>query len=292
MIKTPGYELIDSGNERKLERFGDKVITRPSSLCVWKPRLPQKSWDASDATFIPGKGWKYSDAPFDQWEAEISNVRLELRTMSNGQIGIFPEHALYLPQLKKDVAQLAQQSTQSLKILNLFAYTGMATLSLAKENSIKITHVDLSKKAMQWAAHNATINHTPSAAVRWITDDALQFMAREHRKSNLYDVVIIDPPSFSRISKENTWTLEEKLPEITERILNVLAPNHGVVYFTNHSTNSTVDLVRNLALDRFGDESVEVTTQPLHLQESSSARLMPAGSLIRFRISNTEKFLG
>jgi 23S rRNA (cytosine1962-C5)-methyltransferase len=111
-------------------------------------------------------------------------------------------------------------------------------------------------------------------------DDALAFMAREGRKSNKYDVIIIDPPSFSRVSKNNSWTLEEKLPEIAQLFLGILNQDAGVVFFTNHSSASTVDIARNLALDYFNDEHVAIETRSLSLKEESSPRLLPAGSLI------------
>jgi 23S rRNA (cytosine1962-C5)-methyltransferase len=105
-------------------------------------------------------------------------------------------------------------------------------------------------------------------------------MAREHRKGNLYDVVIIDPPSFSRVSKSNSWTLEEKAPEIVNLTLNVLNSRAGCVFFTNHSTASTSDVVRNIALDTYNDRGVEIGITPLSLKEESTERLLPAGSLI------------
>jgi len=109
---------------------------------------------------------------------------------------------------------------------------------------------------------------------------ALTFMSREARKANFYDIIIIDPPSFSRVSKNNSWTLEEKTPDIVNMVLDVLAPNAGVVFFTNHSSSSTSDVVRNIALDRFDDRGVSIEIAPLSLREEKSDRILPAGSLI------------
>jgi 23S rRNA (cytosine1962-C5)-methyltransferase len=143
-----------------------------------------------------------------------------------------------------------------------------------------VTHVDLAKRAIEWAKRNAALNAIPSDRIRWIVDDALAFMAREQRKKNLYDIVIIDPPSFSRVSKNNTWTLDEKAPEIVQLVLSVLQPEAGVVYFTNHSSASTSDVARNIALDTFCDKDVSIAIRSLALEEEFSPRKLPAGSLI------------
>jgi 23S rRNA (cytosine1962-C5)-methyltransferase len=143
-----------------------------------------------------------------------------------------------------------------------------------------VTHVDLAKRAIERAKHNASLNHISADRVRWIVDDALGFMAREARKGNCYDVVIIDPPSFSRVSKQNTWTLDEKAPEIVSLVLSILHPDRGVVYFTNHSSASTSDVARNIALDTFADRDVAIEIKSLALNEEFSPRRLPAGSLI------------
>jgi 23S rRNA (cytosine1962-C5)-methyltransferase len=200
--------------------------------------------------------------------------------MSNGQLGIFPEHALYLPLLRTYLDKLHRKAQRPLKILNLFAYTGLATAFCAKLPHTLVTHVDLAKRAIEWAKKNVDANEIGTDKVRWITDDALGFMAREGRKGSHYDVVIIDPPSFSRVSKNNTWTLEEKAPEIVSLCLNVLDPSAGAVFFTNHSTASTSDVARNIMLDYFEDRDVETSIESLSLRESETPRLLPAGSLI------------
>jgi 23S rRNA (cytosine1962-C5)-methyltransferase len=182
--------------------------------------------------------------------------------------------------LRTYLDKLHHKAARPLKILNLFAYTGLATAFCAKLPHTFVTHVDLATRAIEWAKKNATANEIGTDKVRWITDDALGFMARENRKGNRYDIVIIDPPSFSRVSKNNTWTLEEKAPEIVSLCLSVLEPAAGAVFFTNHSTASTSDVARNIMLDHFQDRDVETSIESLSLAESNTPRLLPAGSLI------------
>jgi 23S rRNA (cytosine1962-C5)-methyltransferase len=275
-----GYTLLDSGDGRKLERFGDTVIDRPSSLSTWRRRQPATTWDDANAHYLPPDRWEHAGSPFATWKAAIAGVSLELELMSNGQVGLFPEHALYLPEVGTVIASLSTGSKRPLQVLNLFAYTGLATCFCAGLPNVQVTHVDLAKRAIERAKHNASLNSIAHDRVRWIVDDALAFMAREARKGNRYDVVIIDPPSFSRVSKQNTWTLDEKAPEIVSLVLSVLHPERGVVYFTNHSSASTSDVARNIALDTFSDRDVTIEIKSLSLAEEFSPRRLPAGSLI------------
>lgn len=275
-----GYSLLDSGEGRKLERFGDTIIDRPSSLSTWRRRQPPATWDTAHAHYTPPDKWEHTHQAFRTWNATIAGVTIELELMSNGQVGLFPEHALYLPDVGDTIKALSATTTRPLQVLNLFAYTGLATSYCAALPNVQVTHVDLAKRAIERAKHNASLNAIAHDRIRWIVDDALGFMAREARKGNRYDVVIIDPPSFSRVSKQNTWTLDEKAPEIVTLVLSVLNPERGVVYFTNHSSASTSDVARNIALDTFADRDVAIEIKSLSLAEEFSPRRLPAGSLI------------
>jgi 23S rRNA (cytosine1962-C5)-methyltransferase len=205
---------------------------------------------------------------------------MELELMSNGQVGLFPEHALYLPRIGATIEALAARSKSPIRVLNLFAYTGLATSFCAARSNVQVTHVDLAKRAIEWARRNAALNTISPDAIRWIVDDALGFMAREHRKESTYDLVIIDPPSFSRVSKNNSWTLEEKVGEIVTLVLNILNPTAGAVFFTHHSSASTSDVARNIALDTFSDDNAAISIDSLAISEESSPRRLPAGSLV------------
>lgn len=294
MENISGYQLLDSGEGRKLERFGDKTISRPSSLCEWRRRAHSHIWEEADATLSEHRlrdenpnssGWEFVRKPFSTWRAAIQGVTLELEVMSNGQLGIFPEHALYLPELKQEISrvQTTAKGDGPLKILNLFAYTGLATCFSAQSEGVVVTHVDLAKRAIERAKINAQCNEIPTDRIRWIVDDALGFMAREARKQSLYDIIIIDPPSFSRVSKTNTWTLEEKLAEIVTLMLGVIHQERGAIFFTNHSSASTVDIARNITLDHIESDTLDISTRLLSLQERDTDRRLPAGSLIKIR---------
>lgn len=276
----PGYMLLDSGDGEKLEQFGATTLRRPSSLSSWRKRLPTSLWDSAQATYEPPDRWTFAGKRFEHITVSIQGITLQLELNSNGQIGIFPEHALYLPLVKDTISSMTKAKGRPLRILNLFAYTGLASLFCAPQDDVVVTHVDLSKRAIEWAKKNAQLNSISENRIRWIVDDALAFMARESRKSLTYDIIIIDPPSFSRVSKNNSWTLEEKIPEIMSLLLNVLDPQAGVVFFTNHASASISEVARNIALDAFNDLGVTITIESLALQEKDTQRVLPAGSLI------------
>ena len=274
------YSLLDSGNFQKLERFGDKILIRPSSLCAWMPKKPDSFWQKANAEFIPDRGWHFEKQNFSTWTAVLSGTTLELELQTNGQIGVFPEHAQYLSQLGELAGVLQARSNEPLKILNLFAYTGLATCFLASFEKNHVTHVDLSKQALTWASKNIELNGIPRDRLRLIPEDALTFLEREIRRGNHYDIIVIDPPSFSRVNKQNSWTLEEKLPEICDLCFKTLNQEAGGLFFTNHSSVNTVDVIRNIALDRITEQNLKVETQQLALSEADSPRRLPAGALI------------
>lgn len=278
MIPIPGYALLDSGHGQKLERFGDKILSRLSSMCSWDKRSDEKIWYAADAELDADNGWRFPKNKFSDWVIEIQGVKLKLELQSNGQIGLFPEHALYLNTIASTIRSLKGQST--VKVLNLFAYTGLGTCFTAKLPDTFVTHVDLSKRALDWTSENLALNGIAKDRVRMLPDDALAFMAKEIRRRNKYDIIIIDPPSFSRISKNDSWTLEEKLPEICDLCLNVLEPQKGALFFTNHSSVNTTEVIRNIALDRIQNKELSVESSLLLLEEENSPRRLPAGALI------------
>lgn len=282
-----GYQLLDSGEGRKLEQFGERIIDRPSSLCSWKCREDTSLWSTADARYDNEKGWSHTSQTSKIWQASIQGTTLALELLSNGQVGLFPEHAMYLPEVAQTIARLRGDTDRTIRVLNLFAYSGLATSFCAKLPHVHVTHVDLSKRAIEWAKRNVDLNSIAGDRVRWILDDALGFMSRESRKSQVYDIVIIDPPSFSRLSKKNSWTLDEKAAEIANLVLSVVDHSRFAIYFTNHSSASTSDVIRNISLDAIESHNLQFATRSLAITESSSTRRLPAGALIMLSMGLT-----
>ncbi len=273
------YALVDSGDGLKLERFGSVTLARPSSVCLWKRRSPQ-AWKQADATFVPGRdeesgAWNFRGKPFETWEIEYVGCRLVLRLLKNGQVGLFPEHGTYLQQIESCFGARPSQ-TESPRLLNLFAYTGLASTYFASRGWT-VTHVDLSKKALTWAKSNFELNKIPENAIRFICDDALKFLQREVKRGAKYDAVIVDPPSFSRVSKENYWELENIIANVVGQCQAVLSTDWGTLAVTCHDPGIGAEMLANLLRD-VANPSQCVIAQELAVPEKDSDRVLPTGS--------------
>ena len=276
-IFVEAYSLLDSGGFEKLEQFSGKRILRPSSLCLWKKSLSKDEWKKADAVYDPKDGWKFKDKEFNDWVLDCNGFKLKLRLQTNGQVGIFPEHAYYLSHVNDFIAK---NSTQALKAINLFAYSGMASMFLLS-HGVEVCHVDSSKKALDWAKENAALNGLPENKLRLISDDALSFLKRENRRENKYDIVILDPPSFSRLDGKKTWKLEEVLFEFVENSIGLLAKG-GLLVFSCHHHALDSRILRNV----FTNTGVEILdSQDLAVMERENKRYLPAGTNITCRAS-------
>jgi 23S rRNA (cytosine1962-C5)-methyltransferase len=273
---TSTYALVDSGADGKLEQLGGIRIHRPATLCLWKRRLGEAEWRKADAVYLDGE-WRGTEGALPESVVSIAGIKLKIQLQSNGQIGLFPEHAKYLPSVVTVANEIQRPQA---KVLSLFAYTGMATCYLASKG-MHVTHVDMSQKANQWAKGNLALNNCPSDRVRIIEEDVIAFLRREQRRGNKYDIVIADPPSFSRVSKGVTWNLEEKLGELSAAILDVMPVNNGALFFSNHSALYSAEIVRNLVIDHLGGKAPKTHFEILGIKEKDSERTLPAGSLLQ-----------
>jgi 23S rRNA (cytosine1962-C5)-methyltransferase len=223
----PDYELLDAGVRRRLERFGPMTIDRPAPGADGF-RLAPDLWADPDLRFDPGAGWSGRAWPGEPWPVEIDGLQLELRPTASGGLGLYPEHAANLTWLADRVAEHAAGTgrgseggggSEPVRVLNLFAHTGLATLALARAGAA-VTHVDGARSAVAWARRNADLSGLADRPIRWLVDDAATFVAREGRRSRRYDGIVLDPPAFGRAGSRE-WRLEDDLPTL-------LAACHGV----------------------------------------------------------------
>lgn len=278
-MEIPGYALLDSGNGQRLEKFGGKILIRPSTLCLWKPRQAQAIWDKADASYNHEKGWKFRTARFEEWTFESNAFALKLRTQDNGQVGFFPEHANYMGKLSDILKTLHKSLGRPAKVLNLFAYTGMASVVCLKAGA-QVTHVDLAKKALDWASINFELNKTSPAALRLIKEDAADFVHREIRRDKKYDIIISDPPSFSRVAANKTWQLDDVIVPMLESTTKLLEKDQSALFFTCHHAELSGPIAANLLLDLTAGRDAKVENSPLAIPEQNSPRSLPAGSLV------------
>jgi 23S rRNA (cytosine1962-C5)-methyltransferase len=232
VMRTTGwadYALVDSGDGRKLERYGPYTVVRPEPQCLWSPRLPAETWAAADAVFDPSDEdeagrWRFAptvgakaNEPFDlAWR----DVKFHSRFTNFRHLAFFPEQAANWEWL--DAAVRAAASPP--RVLNLFGYTGVASLVCAAAGA-SVTHVDASKKSVAWARDNAALSGLSERPIRWITEDARRYAQREARRGSQYEGIILDPPKYGRGPEGEVWKLFEDTPELVRLCASLLSEN-------------------------------------------------------------------
>jgi 23S rRNA (cytosine1962-C5)-methyltransferase len=272
----PDYELLDSGNNKKLERYGSYILVRPETQALWQPRRPAE-WKKANAEFFfaGGKGtWKKKGAP-ETWNISWHDIHFQIRTTSFKHTGVFPEQAVNWEWIRERVGNLKQP-----QILNLFGYTGIASLVAAKSGA-KVTHLDASRQSNAWAKENTKLSGIPEGQIRYITDDALKFAEREVRRGAMYEGIILDPPAFGRGAKNEVWKIEEDLPALLDAIKKIFSPKPGSFFLLNgYAAGYSPESFRQAVDDFFPDTNGGYGE--LHIPDSQSKRTIPAGIYVRF----------
>jgi 23S rRNA (cytosine1962-C5)-methyltransferase len=237
------YALLDSGHGQKLERFGPFTLARPASQAIWKPTLPKESWEGADALFTreEGNGWLLRKKLPDSWIVDVQGVRFKIAPTDFGHLGVFPEHSL----LWQTIRQLVESRTEKPNILNLFAYSGGATL-VAGRAGARVCHLDASKGMVSWARENAELNGLGAVPIRWIVDDVMKFLKREVKRGVRYDGIILDPPSFGRGNQGEVFKIERDLPPILEICFELLSPKPLFVILSSHTPGFTPLVLHHL----------------------------------------------
>jgi len=258
----PAYELLDVGAGGRLERFGDRILDRPAPGAL-DPRGDPGAWRSADLWFDRDRGWSGPAADLGAWDVEVgAGLTLELRPTDAGQVGLFPEHLAMLPWLARRRAGA---------VLSLFAYTGLATLALAREG-VSVTHVDASRPAVTWARRNAERSGLADRPVRWIVDDAPTFVRREVRRGRRYDGLILDPPTYGHGPSGRAWTMDA-LPALLTDCRDLLDPD-GDVLLTGHTPGYDADRLAALLADGLGRRAAAVDAGDLELWTADGRSLM------------------
>ena len=266
------YELIDAGDERRLERFGDRIVDRPAPAALG-PRRDPDGWAAANLRFDRPGGWS-GPAALTPWQATIDGLTLELRPTPTGQVGLFPEHADNLGWLAGQAGALqglgAGADGRPL-VLNLFAYTGLGTLALARAGAA-VVHVDAARPTVAWARRNAELSGLAEAPIRWIVDEAETFVARELRRGRRYDGIVLDPPSYGHGVGGRSWQLDEQLPGLLASCARLLT-DAGFTLLTAHSRGHAPERLADLLAEALGRGWQDVDAHGMELEASSGARL-------------------
>jgi len=271
--KVSGYELLDSGDGFKLERFGNIIVSRPDPQVLWNKKK-RALWQTANASFTTS--WQGKKNIPDSWNITIENLTFALKLSSFKHVGIFPEQVSNWKWIQEQV----RGADRPISVLNLFGYTGGATLA-ALSAGASVTHVDGSKVSISLAKHNAELSKLSEKPVRWILDDALAFSKREVRRGNTYDAIIMDPPAFGHGPKGEEWKIERDLPNLIDVCSKLLTPDplffilNG--YAAGYSPVAYAQLLENVSEQMRGN----IQHGELSLAESGSERLLPAGIYAR-----------
>ena len=283
------YELLDSGDGMKLERYGEIILSRPETQALWKPERSEL-WKKAHAVFEWSEGksaWKVKkDIPTplpNSWPLSWNDISFTARMSAFKHTGIFPEQSAnwqWLRSVLKGAQGLTSATPDAPKVLNLFGYTGIASVVAAHAGAV-VTHIDASKQSLDWAHDNARLSGIPEGTIKYLFEDAMQFVRREVRRGTRYDGIILDPPAFGRGAKGEVWKIEEQLPELIALTKEILSLKPGSFYLLNgyaagYSAQSFSQLVESV----FGD--VSGNFGDLNIKESGSERVIPAGIYTSF----------
>lgn len=278
------FELLDAADGEKLERWGDVILARPDPQVIWKtPKGPE--WTRANARYnrspSGGGSWQVKRLPRAEWEIGYGNLRFHIRPTGFKHTGLFPEQAVNWDLLGERI----QNAGRSLSVLNLFAYTGGATLACAAAGA-KVCHVDASKGMVQWARDNAALSQLSDRPIRWIVDDCKKFVEREIRRGVRYDGIVMDPPSYGRGPGGEVWKLETNLWPFVQLVSGVLSDEPLFVIINSYTTGLSPSVLtyisESIFTKRFGGHS---EAQELGLPVTDSGLVLPCGATCRWTAS-------
>ncbi len=272
------YELIDVNGGMRLERWGDIILSRPDPQVIWNTGAKDARWRTPHAVYhrsnSGGGHWEMLKKVPDVWSIKYDDLTFRLKPMGFKHTGLFPEQAVNWKLLK----QLINGANKQLKVLNLFAYTGGATLACLSAGAA-VTHVDASKGMISWAKENAVASNLADKPVRWLVDDCLKFVQREVRRGSKYDGVILDPPSYGRGPNGELWKLEQALPELMSEIVKILSDDARFIFLNTYTagmSQTVLDyLISELVVAKKGGY---VSTQEIGLPVTCRDVIMPCGN--------------
>lgn len=274
-----GYELLDSGNGAKLERFGEIVLARPCAQAVWQPQRPAR-WKSADATFDreDGNRWHGRNRLPQEWVIDVDGARFRLSGTDFGHLGIFPEQRAQWTWIRETVAAAGRP----VRVLNLFAYSGGSTLAAARGGA-EVCHLDASKGMVQWARANAALNGLENHPIRWIVDDAHKFLNREIRRGRRYDGIILDPPTYGRGGNGETYKIERDLTETLRLCRALLSDSPLFLLLSAHTPGHTPIVLGNVLTQALRGLGGAVTSGEMVLAGAPDVFPLPSGAYARWQ---------
>jgi len=276
------YEVLDASNGEKLERWGDYILVRPDPQVLWDTPRTHYGWEKKNGHYHRsnkgGGEWEFFHLP-QQWTIQYKNLTFNLKPFSFKHTGLFPEQAANWDWISDKI----KNAGRPIKVLNLFAYTGGATLAAAAAGAM-VTHVDASKGMVSWAKENARSCQLEEAPIRWIVDDCQKFVEREIRRQNHYDAIIMDPPSYGRGPKGEIWKIEEAIHPLIKLCAKLMSEKPLFFLVNSYTTGlapSVLSYMLSIELRKF---TGRVDAQEVGLPVSSSGLTLPCGSSARWEL--------
>ncbi|MES2223307.1 MAG: class I SAM-dependent methyltransferase [Patescibacteria group bacterium] len=277
------YELLDSGEGEKLERFGAFVLRRPDPQALWSKLLSPKEWSDASTSFMrsgnAGK-WQFKEGVPKEWEIEYGGLKLNISPTPFKHVGVFPEQIVNWKWSQEQIKK-TKNKDREIVALNLFGYTGGATLALAQAGA-QVCHVDASKTSITWARDNAESSGLKDAPIRWILDDAYEFVKKEIKRGKKYDCIIMDPPAFGHGPNGEVWKIEEQFIRFLEDVKKLLSDDPILFLVNGYASGySSIAYKQNLTdlVEKYGGV---IEDGELAIEEKGSGRLLPSGIFARW----------
>ena len=272
------YELIDCSDGERLERWNNIILIRPDPQVIWKTPKNNPLWKMADAVYHRSKSgggaWEVKTKLPPYWSIDYKDLTFNIKTMGFKHTGIFPEQAVNWDEIRT----LIREAGRPVKVLNLFAYTGGATVACLKEGA-SVVHVDASKGMVSWAKENAAASAVSDKSVRWIVDDCIKFVQREIRRGNRYDIIIMDPPSYGRGPGGEVWKLEDEVYNFIELCSRLLYSGSIAVLINSYTTGLSPSVMQyilgSVVVPRFGGK---VSSSEIGLPVTQSKMILPCGA--------------
>ena len=279
------YEVIDCSRGEKLERFGAYLLARPDPQVIWSTERKRPEWKRLNARYHRsdkgGGSWEFFDLP-EEWAIDYPplSLRFRLKPFSFKHVGLFPEQAVnweWFSSIIRDA--LEKEPDKEIRVLNLFAYTGGATLAAARAGA-KVTHVDAAKGMVSWAKENAAASGLGDAPIRWLVDDCVKFVEREIRRGNSYDAILMDPPSYGRGPKGEIWKLEESIYPFLTSVARLLSPRPLFFLLNAYTTGLQPAALTYLLTETVGraNKDASVVSEEIGLKVMSTGSILPCGA--------------
>ncbi|MBQ9228683.1 MAG: class I SAM-dependent methyltransferase [Eubacterium sp.] len=273
------YELIDCSDGEKLERWTREILIRPDPQVIWKSKKEHRLWAQPSAKYNRsrqgGGKWTFYKRMPSSWQVRYKDLTFNIKTMGFKHTGLFPEQAVNWDLVRE---LIKHSGKEEVKVLNLFAYTGAATVACLKEGA-SVVHVDASKGMTEWAKENAKASGVDEGNVRWIVDDCMKFVQREIRRGNTYDIIILDPPSYGRGPKGEIWHLEDSLYDFMVTVERVLSDEPIAVLLNSYTTGLSASVMKYILDDIVVKKRKGATVaDEIGLPVTSTGGVLPCGA--------------